>query len=423
MGAAHAAPDGGKPSDPRPASPDEPAVAPKHVKFLEFGWGIPHVGLVNEHPERFRERLFDGVVLKPTDDGFHEGASGVPNAFDERRWTEEHVALEEMDRLDLDAAGIPFSMLILQASNHRREGQPDPAGWFDDAMWETIDHNLRLYSEAAERAGVVGYFFDTESYTTDPWTYTAERFPDHTLEETRAAMRERGATFMDALQSRTPEMRLVMIFGLCSDYVLDHPRVLTPAFYDGMLDVAGPGVSIVDGNENGYYHATAPTLDRFRQAQFDGHTMLAPEHQQSYIEKRRRAHGFYTDLVMQPETFGDLPFFASKLACFVDPGEKERFAVHHLFNHARMAEDFVWTWTEEYDWWRPVTGDADTAPTRAFRPVPEVMERVMRTVQRHIADGTAPEPIPHVVAEAQSRRMAHLEAEEAARAAREARAE
>ena len=216
-----------------------------------------------------------------------------------------------------------------------------------------------------------------------------------------------------------------MIFGLCADHIGGDPNGLSPAFYDGILDAASPGVQIVDGNENGYYHATAPTLDRFRQAQFDGHTMLALEHQQTYIEKRRRANGFYTDLVMQPETFGDLPFFASNLACFVDPAEQEPFSVHHLFNHARMADNFVWTWTEEYDWWRPVSGDPDAAETRAFRPVPEVMERAMRAVKRHIAEGTTPEPIPHVLAEAQSRRMAYLERErdEADRAARGVEAE
>ncbi|BAM03034.1 hypothetical protein [Phycisphaera mikurensis] len=408
---------GSKPDDPRPSSPEEPEHAPRDLRFLEFGWGIPTAGYLADHPERFASRPFDGVVFGPTDDGFHQGASQVPVVFDDRPWADEHVAMEDMKRVDLEAAGVPFSMLILQASDFSRLDETDPGAWFDDAAWETIDRNLRLYSRAAREAGVVGFFFDTESYTADPWTWSEALYPGRSREETKAKVRERGATFLAALQSEVPRMRLVMIFGLCANVVVDDPDDLMPSFYDGMLDAIGPGVQIVDGNENGYYNATAPTLDRFRQAQFDGHTLLAEEHRDLYVERRRRAHGFYTDLMTDPAWFSKEPFFENMLACFVEPDDMPAFTVHHLYNNARQAEDFVWTWTEAHDWWRP----EGERTTRAESDVPAFFVEAMKTVKRHVREGTRPEPIHRILAEAQARRQVHLREKED-REAREERA-
>ncbi|BAM03032.1 hypothetical protein [Phycisphaera mikurensis] len=407
---------GSKPDDPKPESVADPELAPRDLLFFEIGWSTPHAGYVADHPDRFRARDFDGIAITPTGDGFHRGANEFPIVFDDRRWTEANVGMSDMERLDLDAAGIPFSMIPLQADVIDAE-VPDPAGYFDDARWETIDHNLRLLSRAAAAAGMVGFFFDTEPYVSDPFTYASERYPGKSREQVKQKVRERYRTFIEALQSELPGMRLVMIFGLGADVIVGDPDSLMPALYDGMLDGIAPGTQIVDGNENGYYNVAPETLHRFRRAQFEAHTLLDEEHRALYVERRRRAHGFYTDLFTDSDYFAGEPFFNTMLPCFVEPEDRPAFTEASLYNHARQADDFVWTWTETHDWWRP----EGERTTRAKDDVPQMMLDALASVKRHVREGTRPEPIHRILAEAQARRQAHLREKED-REAREARA-
>ncbi|BAM03033.1 hypothetical protein [Phycisphaera mikurensis] len=393
--------------------PEQPELAPRDIRFLEYGWNLPPLAMLVDHPQRFAARPFDGVVFKPVAGDRHRGASGTPLLFDARPWDAAAVGLEAARRIGAAGGATGHHLLALQASTQDR-GPVDPVGWFDDRRWGTITANLRLYASAAVEAGFGGFFLNEEAYGSDPWAYTREAFPGRSLAQVRAKVRARGAQAIAALQEGmgTAEFELVTMFGLCATHLDSDETDLVASFYDGWLDAIGPSTRIVDGNENGFYHALPATLDRFRRAQREAQARLAPENRETYIRHRGTGHGFYTDLVVAPELYEDF-FFTRRLASFIDPEDRPAFAVAHLFNHARMAEDLVWFLTEDYDWWRP----EGERTTRAKLTPPAWFESAIREVRQHVRAGTRPDPTPEVLEEAVRRQAAFVAAAEAAEAA------
>lgn len=383
---------------------EEPAVAPKTIEFVEFGWGMPSAAFVAKNLAAMEEQPFNGVVLKPIDGDFHPGAGGAPHLFDDRRWTEAQVGLDDFRKLDLANSGLPASFLTLECTRPDPD-VPDPAGWLSDERWDTIIANLRLYAQARKAANARGFWFDEEAYVADPWTFSPELYPGQTLDQVKAAVRMRGAQMIDALESAGGPIDLIFIFGLCAWHIDSEDNTLMFAFYDGMLDAIDPTTRLIDGNENAYYQQTTEELTLFRKAQLQAHERLSPENRAKYIQHRGTAHGMYADILAAPETFVGYPFFTRRVSCHVVPVDQSAFTQWAIYNTARMAEDYVWLWTEQFEWWRP-QGQRDTS--RAKLDVPPWFREAWTSAQQRVRDGNPPEPIPHILGPAVERRDAFM---------------
>lgn len=387
---------------------DKPRIAPRGIEIVEFGWGMPSAALVLERMEQMEQRPFDGVVFKPIEGDFHPGASGAPHMFDDRRWSEEHVGMADMKRLNFAGSKLPASFLTLEATRPDPE-MPDPAGWLSDERWEVIESNMRLYAQARAASGARGFWIDEESYVADPWTYSEKLYPGRSFDEVYAAVRKRGAAFIDALESAGGPIVIMPIFGLCATHIDFSQDSLMPAFYDGVLDAIDPTTTIVDGNENGYYQQTNDEIQLFRIAQLEAHVRLDPENQDTYVKQRGTAQALYTDILADPESF-EAFFFTQRVSCFVKPEDRPAFVEWITYNHARMAEDYIWFWTEQYDWWRESDQRDDT---RAKADVPAWFAEALMSAKQRIREGNPPEPIDNIIQGAVERRDAFVAAHRA----------
>lgn len=219
-------------------------------KLIEYGWDLPDTAYPREHIVEMERNAFDGVVFKMNPRGFPGREFGW-RAFGRERFDYEHMRPNIED---------------LKATNFRRFTDnfvqltvfPGQVDWFDPA-WGDIIHNCGLLARAAKEAGCKGIMFDPEAYGQMIWQYNQykpELKQAHTIEQYAHKIRIRGRQFMDAINKEYPDITLLCLYGPSTGTSLwadqkpeDTHFGLLRHFYQGMLDVATPGTTIVDGWE------------------------------------------------------------------------------------------------------------------------------------------------------------------------------
>ena len=250
-----------------PSTPSPPAGAPTvssattggsepgRAKLVEIGWDTPGAAYVRDNVRTIEELPFDGIAMTPV-----QGTT--PDVFEDRAWTADDVQLDAF-------ASIEWRRFTDNYLSVRGQS-PTGGGWFDDARWDRITGNTEQLSAAVAAAGARGIFLDPELYYDDEiahsaWRYNATQYPDLDFASVEAQVRRRGAEFMTALQSARSDVTVVLMFSLAHVHATaaeeggDRASIqyaLIPAFVNGMLDTAGPGVRVVDGDELGYYYRT-----------------------------------------------------------------------------------------------------------------------------------------------------------------------
>ena len=167
--------------------------------------------------------------------------------------------------------------------------------------------------------------------------------------------RRRGAQFVTALQTNKPDVTVVLMFSVsmvaaqAAEEGGDRTSLqyaLIPAFVNGMLDSAGPGVRIVDGNEGGYYYRTprdyANAADWIRD---QGASLIDSKHRGRY---QRDAVG----AAVSPDCVFGVWTGPNFQVC--EPGElstTDRRILLEQNVHAalRNADDVVWLYNENFD--------------------------------------------------------------------------
>jgi len=326
-------------------SPTAPAQ-PRGAKLIEIGWDTPGATYVRDHIRELEALPLDGIALTP-----RQGVT--PELFEDRAWKADDVQIGAFASI----AWKKFTDNYLSVRAHTSRG-----AWFDDARWDRIDANTRQLSAAVAAARARGIILDPEFYGQDEmadsaWRYNTTQYPDRDFAAVEAQVRRRGAQFMTALQSGKPDVTIVLMFSLGGVYTQaaeengDRGSVqyaLMPAFVNGMLDTAEPGVRIVDGNEWGYYYrapqeyTAAAYVTRTK-----GATLLDPEHRARY---ERTAVG----VAVSPDcTFGlwtGTEFFDEHC----NPGKQSPAQLRTLLKdklHAALssADDVVWVYSESFD--------------------------------------------------------------------------
>jgi len=351
-----------------PPPPVSPPVSPPgtsrtastgRAKLIEIGWDTPGAAYVRDNIRTIEALPFDGIALTP-----NQGRT--PDIFEDRTWTAEDVQLDALAAIEWER--FTDNYLSVRAQS------PTGAGWFDDARWARITANTRQLSAAVAAARARGVVLDPEFYYDDEtansaWSYNATQYPDRAFEAVEAQVRRRGAQFMAALQSDAPDVTVMPMFSLgfvqaqAAENGGDRASVqyaLVPAFVNGMLDVAGPGVRIVDGNELGYYYRAPQEYARAAvRTRVDGATLVDPRHRARY---ERHAVG----VAVSPDcVFGQWtgPDFRICEPGTMSPADRRRLLQDLVHAALRSADHVVWLYNESFDLLGPnLTGIPIDAP-------------------------------------------------------------
>ena len=238
----------------------------------------------------------------------------------------------------------------------RFNATPGTLDWADDVGWAALAEKAGHLAWLMKQTGCKGLAIDFESYG-------AEQFrPDPTrgrsFEALAALARERGGQFVRAVAREFPEAVLLALWlnsinfkaGASPDpaaILASEHYGLLPAFIDGMLDAAPPGMVLVDGCENGYYMDSAEEYLRaaqeIRSWNGAGIRLVSPANRAKYRQQVQAGFGFYLDMFLNEEghRYYRPPLDGSRLA-----------RLRRNLAFARdAADEYVWVYGEQCRWW------------------------------------------------------------------------
>lgn len=309
-------------------------------KLIETGWDIPTASFVRDNIKTMEQRPFDGISL--TFD------HGVPLGFEARAWTQEEIQLDVLQAIQWERFTDNFFLVWIPSK--------EQMDWFSDQRWETITNNMKLLSSALRAARAKGIFFDPEFYfateTTSPWLYTKTLYPEKDFTAVAQQVRQRGAQFIQALQSQTPNlvilcfMLLTIVNAQTEGNIENLPSseyALLPAFLNGMLDAAHEGVTVIDGNEGAYYYdETTKYAQGYDYSYNQASWLIAPENRQRAQTQMRVgfAASFEYPYALWQDNRGQSDHY------------KQVWVEHNVYHALLTSDTYVWFYSEQIDFWR-----------------------------------------------------------------------
>jgi hypothetical protein len=317
-------------------------------KIIEFGWGMLSPSQVRDNMAILSQRPMDGIVFMPR---WPEYSNGFPYAiFYPYTVTESYM---EYDTL----ASISWNTTLTDNFLRFWVTGPSYADWFDDAEWAVVTANAERISKADSIARTKGIFLDTEHYGSDVWTYNSTLYPNQTLSQVQAKVRQRGNEFMQALQSHSPGIKVfctgAWIFpnwetGGNLNNIQNTPYCLLKSFCDGMLEAATGNAKVIDGNEIGYYWRNtinwhyAPGAYKV----ISDNAFIAPDLKSKSDTNMQVGHGLYYNPYLPINTLTN-----------------KRRLEHHVYEELLCTDEYMWFYSEvgQSFWLNPFPADADTA--------------------------------------------------------------
>jgi len=375
----------------------------RQKKLVQYG-SLIFEDDVRRDIRKMEELPFDGILFM---------LRNYSKAFDhENRWDEKKMAPQVETLRSIEWNTFTDNFLMLKVASEQ--------DWFNDDHWDTILHNIRLFTKAAMIGRCKGICIDPEAYGTSPWIYDNENqrpahFDTKTFEEYCRQVRKRGAQYMQAIESVNPDVHIMTLYLLTCYHDLlrspDHNSDTTFndlkhdqsgmffAFVNGLLDAMGPGVTITDGNEDAYSYCSPAEYDRayvdIKQRYL---YLVAPENRIKYRQQVQVGSALFADAV-----FGTYQNPASVLGSFLGPGDRLRLFEHNVYHALNTADEYVWCYTERINWF-------------ADRLVPDGAYEAIRRARRRIAERQLLEyNMDNEVASARQAQKAALEGRLAAR--------
>jgi hypothetical protein len=337
-------------------------------KLIKFGWDMPSPAYLSENLQAMEQLPFDGVVIK-LPETVNQGNMFDVAKFDTLSDTWASATLEVLNTLK----AIPFNQFT---DNFISLFAASTMDWFNDAHWSKVMAQVRFCAQAARACNCKGVLWDPEAYGPTPWIYHKQPgAADRSFEQFRAKVRERGRDFMSVLMDEMPNMvvftlRLLSDFGHMSYYaghilethdplqrdalLPDFAFGLHADFLNGMLDAIKPGVRIIDGNEDAYYF-TSPLefYQSYRLLRRNVLSLVAPENINRYHTQVEVGSALYIDYVYG--LFESLPHgYPEELytqAHYLSAEERDRWLEHNVYYALTTADEYVWMWTEQANWW------------------------------------------------------------------------
>lgn len=366
------------------------AAQPGEKKLLEYGWDVPTPVYVAENIREMEKRPFDGILMR---------IPSIGRVFHNQKYDEATIQ-NELDACRAIEWGIfTDNFIIVYAAS--------TMDWFSDEDWDAVLHNVRLNAKAAKLARCVGLCFDHEPYGDNPWRYPSQKHADaKSFDEYQAIARKRGAQFMQAIEAEFSSPVIHTFFQLSYFDALAKeldPQVrdrklsqagygLLPAFLNGMLDVASPGVIITDGNEPSYYYTEPLQYFRaFHSIKQTALALVAPENRVKYRTQMQASQALYVDYL-----FKYWPHATP--ATHMTEQERAKWFEHNTYWALYTSDRYVWLYSEKMNWWKNEN-------------LPPGLEDAVISARRKIAarEGLGFE-MTEIIAHAKQREAEHLQA-------------
>ncbi len=302
-----------------------------------------------------QEGPFDGVIFRveaKTDEGKRVSTQAGWNSD---RWKKQWFqgALDDLKACRFTKYSDNF--ILFNAT-------PKLIEWTDDEGWNALEGKLRICAWLAREGHAKGIAPDFEPYGENQWKF--DRTKGRTFAETAALARQRGAQFMRGIGSEMPTAVVLTLFlnsvvaraGRVEDPAAVLAREhygLLPAFFNGMLDAAPPGMVLVDGCENGYY---LDSVEAYQRAALDMRSwngpaikLVRPESRAKYRQQVQAGFGFYLDMFVNEagHTHYRPPLDGSRL---------KRLS-RNLAAARDAADEYVWIYGEQCRWWKGLAKD------------------------------------------------------------------
>ena len=329
---------------PPPAPPPPAPPAPTGKRLIELGWDSPTPDFVRANIAQMEQRPFDGVVMR---------LNAGKTIFNKTAYPADAYAADRTDLSATKFSKLNQNFISIWAAREANWS------WFDDADWAATLTNASNFAKTAKVGGIKGFFFDPEPYGTNPWSYSASLYPNQSFTAVQAKVRQRGGTFLSAIQLEMPEVKILTLFGMT--YIKKQLEggkpleavewALLGAFIDGMLDVIGPRAELIDGNEPAYYYylPNAQEFDGFKGVKNAARDIVSPENRAKYDAQVKTSQAVSVD--------GLLGIYNAQnanglLGCHLrDSSERRLVLEHHTYHALKTTDEYVWVYNEQMNWW------------------------------------------------------------------------
>ncbi len=346
-------------------------TAPTAKKLIEFGWDEPDTAFIRLHIREMEKHPFHGVVF----DHYVTASDGAKLRFIDHAWGKRKFTQAEFQPALDDLKATEFKQFT---DNFLRfDVTPGDVDWFDD--FSAILENAKLAAHLAKNGKARGILFDVEPYVKNLWDYRQQRDKaTKSFEDYSAQARTRGKEFMQALQGEFPDIRIFLTFayslseqqtGADPKKLANTDYALLPAFLNGMLDVANPGVKIIDGHEMSYAYKDASEFDIGLKRIRTGALPFAAD-AEKYQKHISAGFGIWMDEDWRKYGW-DVKDFARN---YFSPEAFEKSVKLAL----ERADEYVWIYTEKPMWWTPPAGQPKELPA----PYEEALKRAAATGTR-----------------------------------------
>lgn len=326
-------------------------------KLVSWGFDMPWPEFLRDNIRTMEQQPFDGVVFKLT-----KGPKDP--LFDTRARTATDMKLDVLSQVAWQKFDSNF--LLLGASNSTN------MDWFNDSHWQTITTNLALYTRAVKAANAKGFVFDIETYDktgSNPWRYRSKEgtaLYSQSYLDVQKQVRKRGQQFMLAIQEEKPDITLLCAYLLgvakheSEEYFPNAPErrnnALLPAFVDGMLDVMGPQVTMVDGRlaylglKGTYYFDEASKFPFHASYMRSAKSYVSPENQSKYSRQVQTGSTVFVDYLLGQMKGG----YGSKVTANYDSWSQDYFHqwyTHNVYHALASTDQYVYVYSENHSWW------------------------------------------------------------------------
>ena len=334
------------------AAAAEDARRPK--KLIASGWDKPDSERLLKNLALMEKRPFDGVIIAA------EGRMGdgkicrMRTTFSAEPWKREWFGHTVRN---LKACRFTrFTDNFVQVG-----ANPGNVDWFDDDGWRQIVDHWRIAAWVAKQGGLKGLLFDPEPYSRPHAQFSFAAQPErdrHTFDAYAEKARERGRQVMAAVVAEFPDPTLLCYFmnSVCTRATghRDPNRILStltygllPAFLDGWLDAAPPGVTLVDGCERAYrFNSVGEYLESAVAIKGACQELVSPENRAKYRTQVQVSFGTYLDAYWNPKGSEWDKWYIDGLG-----GARVERLRANAQTALRVADEYVWLYGEKFHWW------------------------------------------------------------------------
>ena len=349
-------------------------VPPDKKKILYCGTDIPGVdprgrGRMGEEDlvnnlDRLRKLPFDGIAVRIWDPKFpYPRAILGNNLFSSARQNVGAFTGAIASLGELGKTRLRDNFLLLSTGYWFESGKHERFDWFDEARWNIVENNVRVYAQIARRAGTIrGFLLDAEAYHKPPswggeqeWAYNIFSLSDmynlsnglpgnpNPWQAYLDRVRECGRRFFRVIEENLPgaPILLYLAYGLAANTAdRTRPLLLAP-FLDGVLEEierTGSKSYLIDGTqaaykfrgEDGYQTARTQARTAFK------NLSVVPHLYERYV---RIGFGKWLDAGSGAAGAWDAVDVSKNYYSPADWERSLRAALHH-------TDEYVWIWSE-----------------------------------------------------------------------------